>query len=131
VPSSSKIRVSGTADVGLDVLDRLAVAFGVSVADLVTDLPEDVGEVDEDELVHRAATPPEPSASAPDSSSTPWMKPPAGISDTHDEADLPSYDLRLEAPVALKIQRFGLTKPDFVPLITTMLEVRALLDGIA
>ena len=47
-----------TADVGLDVLEQLAAAFGVSVQDLLTEFPEDLGEVvDEDELVRRAAAP--------------------------------------------------------------------------
>jgi transcriptional regulator with XRE-family HTH domain len=48
---------SGTADVGLDVLDRLAIAFDLAVADLLTELDDDAKEVDEDELVRRAAAP--------------------------------------------------------------------------
>jgi len=48
---------SGTADVGLSVLDRLAVAFGVAVADLLAEPDDDAEEVDEDELVRRAAAP--------------------------------------------------------------------------
>jgi len=48
---------SGTADVGLDVLDRLAVAFGVAATDLLAELDDDAEEVYEDELVRRAAAP--------------------------------------------------------------------------
>jgi transcriptional regulator with XRE-family HTH domain len=48
---------SGTADVGLDVLDRLATAFDVSVPELLTELHDTDAVVDDAELVRRAATP--------------------------------------------------------------------------
>jgi hypothetical protein len=63
--------------------------------------------------------------SAPDHSLTPSTKPPAGpisSSDTHDEGDLPPYDLRLDPRVAAKITRYGVQNADFVPLIATMLD---------
>jgi len=48
---------SGTADVGLDVLDRLAIAFDVSVSDLLTEFYDTDAVVDDAELARRAATP--------------------------------------------------------------------------
>lgn len=48
---------SGTADVGLDVIERIAIALGVGVADLFADVREDDGTVDDDELARRAAAP--------------------------------------------------------------------------
>lgn len=108
---------SGTADVRLDALDRLAIAFGFSVSELLSELPEDPGEVDDDELVRRAAAPRSEKTSAPDSSSTPWIKPQADPlnSETRGEADLAPYDLRFDPRVATRIERFGDNYRDFAP----------------
>lgn len=48
---------SGTADVGIDVVERIANALNVSVAELFTEVLEDDGDVDDDELARRAAAP--------------------------------------------------------------------------
>jgi len=48
---------SGSADPGLDVIDRIAAALGKSVAELFVEYEIDVREPDDDELIRRAAAP--------------------------------------------------------------------------
>ena len=48
---------SGTADAGIDVIDRIAIALNTTVADLFRDIREDTEEADDDEIARRAAAP--------------------------------------------------------------------------